>query len=59
MALIGKRVMIVRGSQRYRWGTVIHADHDSFHMVDADGHDVYDRIENIIRAKEVADGRTT
>lgn len=44
--------MIVKGNQRYAYGTVTHADRDSFRMVTDDGYPIYDRIENIIRAKE-------
>jgi hypothetical protein len=56
VTLIGKRVMIVKGPNKGDWGTVTHADRDSFRMVrdfdDPFAIGTFDRIENIVRAKE-------
>ena len=52
MALVGKRVMIVKGRQKYAYGTVLSADRDALRLLTDDGELVYDRLDNIIRAKE-------
>jgi hypothetical protein len=56
MALKGKRVMVVMGINKGFVGTVTHADRDSCRIVsDFDNLGelgIYDRIENIVRAKE-------
>ena len=61
MALIGKRVMVIRGSNKGFFGTVTHADRDSLRIVE-DMNDlmergVYERIENVVRAKETDYGK--
>ena len=53
MAIKGKRVYIYRGLQQGAYGTVLHADRDSFVLLTDDGERVYDRFENIVRAKEI------
>ena len=53
MAVKGKRVYIYKGLQQGAFGTVVCADNDSFMLLTDDGERVYDRFENMVRAKEI------
>jgi len=56
MSIKGKKVYVITGPNKGAYGIVTHADHDSLRIaIDPDDLlelGVYDRIDNVVRAKE-------